>query len=130
MSLGFSGLLFCSCVIGLLSCFPLQPTKVSTTQSSHLVGSRLGTISHIHLTCGSRGGIGVHVDQKLWYKFLPWPRLNLGPLTWQSSTQMLDHCAPQCIRYMQLNFLGLTASAFGLLCPLPPGHPIHRFISE
>src|SRR6218665_2155794 len=49
------------------------------------------------LTCGHRGGVGMRNcawSRNLYQNVFPGRSLNVIPLTWQSSTQPIDHRAP------------------------------------
>src|SRR6218665_2231134 len=99
----FSCLLFCSCVIGFLSCYSLRPKYLP--RSLNPLFLTLGEFQiwdwlFYPLTCGLRGGAGVLLKQQYQSKFPDqWCKghcslgrgLNLGSLTWQSRTHPLDH---------------------------------------
>src|SRR6218665_143391 len=113
---GDSSLLFCSCVAGFLPCFSYDRSICTLSLDSLFL-----TLEKFQpwdwfwypLTCGPRGGVGVHMVQISRSKFLPWSGLNLGPLTWQSSTQSLDHRSPPSYNALDLykslfHFSGVT----------------------
>src|SRR6218665_3349209 len=104
----FSCLLFCSCVIGFLSCFSLRPKYLP--RSLNPLFLTLGEFQiwdwlFYPLTCGLRGGAGVLLKQQYQSKFLAGRGLNLGSLTWQSSTHPLDHRAPRMSGCMNVHNL-------------------------
>ena len=82
---------------------PFRSNPLFLTQ----VSSRLGTACDIHLTCGSRGGVGMCMEQKSLSKFLPsWPGFELR--TFQlaannASASPLHTTACVDIYFIQLN---------------------------
>jgi len=89
----FSGLLLCPWVIGFLSCF-FFTIEVSAPYAWPALphcswGPVLGLVLVSTNLC-----VGVTWSRNLDPNFYPGRVLNLGPLTFQSGMQLLDHCAP------------------------------------
>ena len=69
-------------------------TEVSAPSFARPSPPHRRTNSGIHLTCGpAEGDQECAQSRNLHPKCCPGRGLNLGPLTWQSSTKPLDHCA-------------------------------------
>src|SRR6218665_4210150 len=71
----FSGLPFCSCIIGFLSCFSFNRSICSLSLNPlFLIVGEFQACDWLWcpLTCGPRCRVGVHMGQKSRFKFLSW----------------------------------------------------------